>query len=112
VGLTLVEPPANVDVNVPGVIAILVAPLVAQLSVVLVPEFMVAGLAPNDEMAGTEPPCIFDEPARPAQPLIPNDTRKSIASPKRLGPQRLGPKEFAQTGRRLRKLPIRPNSPP
>jgi hypothetical protein len=37
VGLTLVEPVANVDVNVPGVMAILVAPLVAQLSVMLEP---------------------------------------------------------------------------
>ena len=45
VGLTLVEPLAEVDVNVPGVMAILVAPLVDQLNVLLVPEVIVVGLA-------------------------------------------------------------------
>ena len=43
VGLTLVEPLAEVDVNVPGVMAILVAPLVAQLSKLLEPEFILYG---------------------------------------------------------------------
>jgi hypothetical protein len=35
VGLTVVEPLADVDVNEPGVMAILAAPVVAQLSVLL-----------------------------------------------------------------------------
>lgn len=55
VGLTLVEPLAKVDVNVPGAIEIAVAPLVAQRSVVLAPEFIVFGLAPNDVIVGTLP---------------------------------------------------------
>ena len=53
VGLTLVEPLADVDVNVPGVMAILVAPLVAQLSVLLEPELIVVGLAVKALMVGT-----------------------------------------------------------
>jgi hypothetical protein len=52
VGLTLVEPLADVEVNVPGVMAILVAPLVAQLSVLLEPEVIVVGLAANALIVG------------------------------------------------------------
>jgi hypothetical protein len=52
VGLTLVEPLANVDVNVPGVMPILVAPAVVQLSVLLEPEVMLVGLAVNELMVG------------------------------------------------------------
>ena len=55
VGLTLVEPLAEVDVNVPGVMAILVAPLVAQLSILLEPEFMLSGSAENEVIVGAEP---------------------------------------------------------
>jgi hypothetical protein len=74
VGLTLVEPLAKVDVNVPGVIAMLVASVVAQLRVLLVPEFMLVGLAVKDVIAGTEPfpEDVFDDipaaqPDRPAK---------------------------------------------
>jgi hypothetical protein len=52
VGLTLVEPVADVDVNVPGVMAILVAPLVDQLSVLLEPEVMVVALAVKEPIVG------------------------------------------------------------
>ena len=38
--------------NVPGVIAILAAPVVAQLSVLLEPELMLAGLALNEVIVG------------------------------------------------------------
>jgi len=55
VGLTLVEPLADVDVNVPGVMAILVAPLADQLSVLLEPEFMLPGSVVNEVMVGAEP---------------------------------------------------------
>jgi hypothetical protein len=55
VGLTLVEPLADVDVNVPGVMAMLAAPLVDQLSVLLEPEFMLSGLAVNELIVGAEP---------------------------------------------------------
>jgi len=52
VGLTLVEPLADVDVNVPGVMAILVAPVVAQLSVLLEPEVILVGLAVKEPIIG------------------------------------------------------------
>jgi hypothetical protein len=52
VGLTLVEPLAAVDVNVPGVMPILVAAVVAQLSVLLEPEVMLVGLAVKELIVG------------------------------------------------------------
>jgi hypothetical protein len=58
VGLTLVEPFADVDVNVPGVMAILAAPLVVQLSVLLEPESMLAGLAVKELIVGLLPALI------------------------------------------------------
>jgi hypothetical protein len=52
VGLTLVEPLANPDVNVPGAMATLAAPAVVQLSVLLAPEVILAGLAMNELIVG------------------------------------------------------------
>jgi len=52
VGLTLVEPLANADVNVPGVIAILAAPAVVQLNVLLEPEVILVELAVNELIVG------------------------------------------------------------
>ncbi len=52
VGLTLVEPLAKLEVNVPGVIAMLAAPVVAQLSVLLEPEVMLVGLAEKEVIVG------------------------------------------------------------
>ena len=54
-GLKLVEPFVDVDVNVPGVMAMLVDPEVAQLTVLLEPEFMVVGFAENELIDGDEP---------------------------------------------------------
>jgi hypothetical protein len=54
-GLTDIEPLALVDVNVPGVMETLAAPLLTQLSVVLAPGLMLVGLALNDVMVGTDP---------------------------------------------------------
>ena len=47
-----VEPLADVDVNVPGVMARLVAPADAQLSALLVPEFMLVGFAVKEVIVG------------------------------------------------------------
>ena len=55
VGLTLVEPVADVDVNVPGVMAMLVAPATIQLRVLLAPELMLAGSAVKEAIVGAEP---------------------------------------------------------
>ena len=57
VGLTLVEPLAAVEVNVPGVIPILVAPLVAQLNLLLAPEVILEGLAVKELIVGL--PVVF-----------------------------------------------------
>jgi hypothetical protein len=51
-GLTLVDPLAAEDVNVPGVMAMLVAPVVVQLSVLPEPEEMLVGLAEKEVMEG------------------------------------------------------------
>jgi hypothetical protein len=58
VGLTLVEPVADVDVNVPGVMAILVAPATIQLSVLLAPEFMLVGSDVKEAIVGAEPSTV------------------------------------------------------
>src|SRR5208282_3464059 len=68
----LVSPLADVDVNVPGVIAILAAPPVAQLSVLLVPAFTLVGSAAKEVIVGVDPFCedelIEPQPTSPAQP--------------------------------------------
>lgn len=53
VGLRLTEPVAELDAKLPGVMVTLVAPCAVQLSVVLAPAVMAAGLAANEAMAGT-----------------------------------------------------------
>ena len=55
VGLTLIEPLADAEVNDPGAMATLVAPLVAQLSTLLEPEVILAGLAVKELMVGLLP---------------------------------------------------------
>ncbi|HSZ03377.1 MAG TPA: hypothetical protein VK788_28035 [Terriglobales bacterium] len=57
VGLTLVDPLADVDVNVPGVIPILVAPVVTQLNLLLAPEVILEGLAVKELIVGL--PVVF-----------------------------------------------------
>ena len=52
VGLTLVEPVADVDVKVPGVMARLVAPVVVHASVLWAPEVILPGLAVKELMTG------------------------------------------------------------
>jgi hypothetical protein len=90
-GLTDTEPLALVDVNVPGVMEILAAPLLIQLSVVLEPGLMLAGLALNDVMVGADPvvdgglvglvvllvPGSFDDPPQLARK--PHDMSKSAS---------------------------------
>jgi hypothetical protein len=54
VGLTLVEPVACEEVKLPGVMLMLVAPVVDQLSVLLLPEAMLVGFAVNEAIVGLE----------------------------------------------------------
>jgi hypothetical protein len=73
VGLTVVEPLAAAEVNVPGVMAILVAPITVQLNVLLAPELMPVGFAVKEIIAGAEPVpedefgMITPQPARATQ---------------------------------------------
>jgi hypothetical protein len=50
--VTSVDPLADADVNVPGVMAMLVAPVVVQLSMLLEPEVMLVGSAVKELMLG------------------------------------------------------------
>jgi len=55
VGLTLVEPLADVEVKVPGVMVMEVAAVVDQLRELLEPELMLVGLAAKEFIVGTLP---------------------------------------------------------
>ena len=89
----LIEPLADVDVNVPGVMAILVAPAAAQLSVLLVPEIMLVGSAVKEVIVGTEsfPGGELDEP----QPASPTQANRMRASAQRSSPEELSPRELS-----------------
>jgi hypothetical protein len=52
VGLTLVEPLADVELKDPGAMAMLVAPVVAQLKELLEPSVMLVGFAVKELMVG------------------------------------------------------------
>lgn len=52
VGLTVVEPLAEVDVKLPGAIAMLVAPVTTQLRVELEPDVTLGGLAAKELIEG------------------------------------------------------------
>lgn len=85
------------DVNVPGVMAMLVAPLVAQLRLLLVPEFMFVGFAVKDVTVGAEPVTgvgldllvAVPQLVRPMQP----SRRRTIAQ--RPSPRELRPGEVS-----------------
>jgi hypothetical protein len=83
VGLMVVEPLADVEVNVPGVIAILVAPVAAQSSALLVPESMLVGSAVKEVIVGPEsfPGDALGEP-HPVSPKQANRTKASAEKQK------------------------------
>ena len=94
VGLTLVDPLAAVEVNPPGEIEIVVAPLADQLSVLLAPELMLAGLAAKEVIVGADPfPwLVFVEPVAPAQPSRPADAARASANAKPTHPEEMAPR--------------------
>ena len=51
-GVTVVEPVADVEVNPPGLMPMLVAPLVFQVSELLPPVLMLVGFAVNEVIVG------------------------------------------------------------
>jgi hypothetical protein len=90
VGLTLVDPLADIEVNPPGEIEIVVAPLAVQLRVLLAPELMLAGLAPKEVIVGADPfPWFaFVEPVVPAQPAKPAQATRASPKTRRSNPQK------------------------
>jgi len=93
VGLTLVEPLADVDVKVPGVMAILVAPVVTQLRVLLAPEFMPVGFAEKEVIVGLGP-FPGDEVDVP-QSTTPAQASRMKTSAQRSGLEEMRPQEPA-----------------
>jgi hypothetical protein len=93
-GLMLVEPLADVDVYIPGVMAILVAPATAQLSVLLVPELMVVGLAVKEVIVGPEPSPEgeLEEDVEPPQPVSPTPANRIRTSAQRSSREELNPR--------------------
>jgi hypothetical protein len=77
----LVVPLAEAEVNPPGEIEIEVAPLVAQLRVLLAPELTLVGLAVNEVMEGAEPFPGPDEvvPAQADRPKLATARSASLA---------------------------------
>jgi hypothetical protein len=87
----LVEPLTDVEVKVPGVMAIPVAPAAAQLSVLLVPEFMLVGFAAKDVIVGPDPfDDEFDELV--PQPSNPTQTARTRTSAQRCTSEELNPR--------------------
>jgi len=96
VGFMLIEPLAEVDVNVPGAMAILVAPAAAQLSVLLVPEFTLAGSAVKEVIVGTES-FAEDELDELDEPQLtsPAQATRMRASAQRSSPGGLSPRQMS-----------------
>lgn len=91
VGFTVVEPLVDVEVKFPGVMAMLVAPVTAQLSVALAPELMVAGLVVKEVMEGGEPDPEEEFGMVEPQPARPRQAHRIRASEERLVVRRTGP---------------------
>jgi hypothetical protein len=92
VGVTEAEPVADVDVNPPGLMAIVAAPLALQFSVLLVPELMLAGLAEKALIVGIAVVGgllgVLDTPAQFERPITAASTTKKRACDAR------GPEDF------------------
>jgi len=89
VGLTLVEPLPEAEVKLPGVIAIVVAPAVAQLRVLLVPEFTLVGFAAKDVMVGLGG----------GGGVVPGLTLAQLARPRQASSTRINPRRMRIGGR-------------
>ena len=98
VGLRVVEPLAAVDVKVPGVMAMDVAPLVVQASVADWLAVIEVGVAVNEEMAGgwpAAPGMSVDRTLQaPDTPTTPGSCTPTSVTPE-LSPQPAGISPFA-----------------
>jgi len=112
VGLMLVEPLASVDVNVPGVMATLAAPVTDQLRELLVPELMLMGAAVKDAICGMEFFAVGvlaelpePQPARPAQEMRARTSAQS-SSADEPRPRRLSLFLQNELGKSMRNPPL------
>jgi len=81
-GVTLVEPVGDADVKLPGLMPMVVAPVVSQLSVLLAPELMLGGVPIKeliDGFGGGTGSGLFVVPAQFAKPMIAANTTKNRA---------------------------------
>jgi hypothetical protein len=92
VGVTLVEPLAELDVKLPGAMAIVVAPLADQFSVLLMPELRLVGLAVNEAMEGFVPLGPDDPVDAPPQPSNAAQSNRTNSSAERLAVENRDPK--------------------
>jgi hypothetical protein len=92
-GLTLVEPLADEELNPPGEIEIVVAPLAAQLSLLASTELMLVGFAVKDAIEGTEPVPGSESGAlvMPAQFVRPTQASRMRTSAQTRDPEELHP---------------------
>jgi len=117
VGLMLMEPLADVDVKVPGLIATPVAPATSQLSVLLEPEFMLVGFAVKEVIVGAAPFSEFDPDVAPQPP----SPAQANSSKTRISAQRSSLRMFGSRQLQLllqdelvgcMLIPVRPNLMP
>lgn len=87
VGLTVVEPLADVDVKVPGVIEMPFAPVTAQLSVVRAPELRLVGFATKEVIRGAWVPEDDVDSVVEPQPASPIQARGIRTSAQRFNPE-------------------------
>src|ERR1700685_3232143 len=88
----LVVPLADADLNVPGVMATLLAPVTAQLSVLLAPEFMLVGFAEKELIVGAEP---FPENELVPHPTSPTQTARMRSTAERCSLEEVSPQYHA-----------------
>jgi hypothetical protein len=82
-----------VDVNAPGAMAMLVAPLVSQLSVLPAPEFMPSGVAVKEVIVGAEPaPANEFAGTAAVQPASPAQTDRISTTAQKCNPEARGPR--------------------
>jgi hypothetical protein len=95
-GVTVVEPLADVDVNPPGLMPMLVAPLALQFNVLLVPVLMLDGLAAKELIVGMAVGGgllgVFETPAQFERPIMAARTTKKRACDAR------GREDFRRSG--------------
>jgi hypothetical protein len=106
VGVIVVEPLADVDVNDPGVMAMLEAPVAAQLSELLVPKLMLAGFAAKEVIIGAAPvplgalvELVEPQPASAAQAnrISASKLNFSLEESRPGAPRKCLPKKLAET---------------